>query len=302
MRVVKSRNVSLEEYLVTKKDIVDRALDEYLPEMSGALSEITESMRYTLFAGGKRIRPVLCMASAEAVGGSADSVLPVACAIEMIHTYSLIHDDLPLMDNDDYRRGKPSNHKVFGEGVAVLAGDALLTEAFCLLSGKIPQISPEKSLAIIREISAAAGFLGMIGGQVADLRAEGKDVDMETVDYIHTHKTQALITVSIRSGAMIAGAGDDDLGALSEYGKKTGLAFQIADDILDIESCRKILGKDTGRDEGLKKATYPALIGLKESKERTRTLVEDALDDIRHFDEKAEPLRMIAKFIAERKS
>lgn len=302
MKMVKSRKISLEEYLEAKKNIVDRALDEYLPEMSGPFSEISESMRYTLFAGGKRIRPVLCMASAEAVGGNADSVLPVACAIEMIHTYSLIHDDLPLMDNDDYRRGKPSNHKVFGEGVAVLAGDALLTEAFSLMSGIIPQISPEKSLAIIHEISTAAGFRGMIGGQVADLKAEGEKVDMETVNYIHSHKTQALITVSIRAGAIIAGTGTDDLNALSEYGKKTGLAFQIADDILDIESCRKILGKDTGSDEELKKATYPALIGLEESKERMQKLVEDALADIRHFDEKAEPLRMIARFIAERKS
>ncbi|MBW2558201.1 MAG: polyprenyl synthetase family protein [Deltaproteobacteria bacterium] len=292
----------LKEYLETKKKIVDRALEEYLPKRGGFSSEISESMRYTLFAGGKRIRPVLCMASAETVGGSADTVLPVACAIEMIHTYSLIHDDLPLMDNDDYRRGKPSNHKVFGEGVAVLAGDALLTEAFCLLSGKAPGISPEKSLAIIHEISAAAGFRGMIGGQVADLRAEGKEVNMETVDYIHTHKTEALITVSIRAGAIAAGTDEEDLNALSEYGRKTGLAFQIADDILDIESCREILGKDTGSDEGSKKATYPSLIGLEESREETRRLVEDALSDISRFDEKAEPLRMIARFIAERKS
>ncbi|MBW2630365.1 MAG: polyprenyl synthetase family protein [Deltaproteobacteria bacterium] len=292
----------LEEYLETKKKIVDRALEEYLPKRDGFSSEISESMRYTLFAGGKRIRPVLCMASAETVGGSANTVLPVACAIEMIHTYSLIHDDLPSMDDDDYRRGKPSNHKAFGEGVAVLAGDALLTEAFCLLSGRTPGISPEKSLSIIHEISTTAGFQGMIGGQMADLRAEGKEVDMERVNYIHTHKTQALITVSIRAGAIVASASEDDMNALSEYGRKTGLAFQIADDILDIESCREILGKDTGSDEGSKKATYPALIGLKESKEKTRKLVEDALSDISRFDEKAEPLRMIARFIAERKS
>jgi len=300
--MVENRKMLLEEYLETKKKIVDRALEEYLPKRDGFSSEISESMRYTLFAGGKRIRPVLCMASAETVGGSANTVLPVACAIEMIHTYSLIHDDLPSMDDDDYRRGKPSNHKAFGEGVAVLAGDALLTEAFCLLSGRTPGISPEKSLSIIHEISTTAGFQGMIGGQMADLRAEGKEVDMERVNYIHTHKTQALITVSIRAGAIVASASEDDMNALSEYGRKTGLAFQIADDILDIESCREILGKDTGSDEGSKKATYPALIGLKESKEKTRKLVEDALSDISRFDEKAEPLRMIARFIAERKS
>jgi len=292
----------LEEYLKTKQERVDGALGEYLPKRDGFSSEISESMRYTLFAGGKRIRPVLCMASAEAVGGREDMVLPIACAIEMIHTYSLIHDDLPSMDNDNYRRGKPSNHKIFGDGVAILAGDALLTEAFSLLSGTIKGVSPEKNLEIIREIATAAGFQGMIGGQVADLRAEGKTVDMETVDYIHAHKTQALITVSIRAGAIAAGADADDLKALSEYGRKTGLAFQIADDILDIESSREILGKETGRDEGLNKATYPALIGLAESKERTRKLVEDALSDIRRFDKKAEPLRMIARFIAERKS
>ncbi|MBW2595515.1 MAG: polyprenyl synthetase family protein [Deltaproteobacteria bacterium] len=292
----------LEEYLETKKRIVDRALEEYLPKKDGFSSEISESMRYTLFAGGKRIRPVLCMASAEAVGGSADSVLPVACAIEMIHTYSLIHDDLPSMDNDDYRRGKPSNHKVFGEGVAVLAGDALLTEAFCLMSRGTPEVSSKKTLAVLHEISTAAGFRGMIGGQVADLKAEGEKVDMEMVNYIHTHKTEMLITVSVRAGALIAGAGEDDLNALSEYGKKTGLAFQIADDILDIESSREVLGKDVGSDEGLGKATYPALIGLEESKDRTRKLVEDALSNISRFDEKAEPLRMIARFIAERKS
>ena len=300
--MVGNRKMLLEEYLEIKKRIVDRALEKYLPKRDGFSYEISESMRYTLFAGGKRIRPVLCMASAEAVGGSTDTVLPVACAIEMIHTYSLIHDDLPSMDNDDYRRGKPSNHKVFGEGVSVLAGDALLTEAFRLLSGGTTGISPEKNLTIIHEISTAAGFEGMIGGQVADLRAEGKEVDMESLNYIHTHKTQALITVSIRAGAIAAGAGEDDMSALSEYGRKTGLAFQIADDILDIESCREILGKDTGSDEGRKKATYPALIGLEQSRKKTRILVEDALSDISRFDEKAEPLRMIARFIAERKS
>ena len=300
--MVENRKMLLEEYLEIKKRIVDRALEKYLPKRDGFSYEISESMRYTLFAGGKRIRPVLCMASAEAVGGSTDTVLPVACAIEMIHTYSLIHDDLPSMDNDDYRRGKPSNHKVFGEGVSVLAGDALLTEAFRLLSGGTTGISPEKNLTIIHEISTAAGFEGMIGGQVADLRAEGKEVDMESLNYIHTHKTQALITVSIRAGAIAAGAGEDDMSALSEYGRKTGLAFQIADDILDIESCREILGNNTGSDEGRKKATYPALIGLEQSRKKTRILVEDALSDISRFDEKAEPLRMIARFIAERKS
>jgi geranylgeranyl diphosphate synthase type II len=302
MEMTKNRKISLEEYLETKKQLVDRALDGYLLVQDPDSSEIVEAMRYTLFAGGKRLRPVLCMASAEAVGGSAQTVLPAACALEMIHTYSLIHDDLPAMDDDDYRRGKPSNHKAFGEGIAVLAGDALLTEAFCLLSGNLAGISPQTALSVIHEIATAAGFQGMVGGQVADLRAEGEAVDMKRVQYIHTHKTQALITVSIRAGALIADAGEDDLIALSEYGKKMGLAFQIADDILDIESSREVLGKTTGSDEGHGKATYPALIGLEKSREEMRGLVEGALSEIRRFGEKADPLKMIAQFIAERKS
>ncbi len=301
MEMTKNRKISLEEYLKTRQAVIDRALDGYLPAKGGPSAEIREAMRYTLFAGGKRLRPVLCMASAEAVGGSAETVLPVACAIEMIHTYSLIHDDLPAMDNDDYRRGKPSSHRIFGEGVAILAGDALLTEAFCLLSEKNPGVSPETGLSIIHEIATAAGFQGMVGGQVADLRAEGAEVEMEQVQYIHTHKTQALITVSIRAGALISGVGEDDLNSLSKYGQKMGLAFQIADDILDIESCREVLGKDTGSDEGRSKATYPALIGIEESREETRRLVESALSEIRRFGERADPLRMIARFIAERK-
>jgi len=298
----KNRTISLEEYLDTRKGMVDRALDGYLPAEDGDAAEVVDAMRYSLFAGGKRLRPILCMASAEAVRGSAQMVLPVACALEMIHTYSLIHDDLPAMDDDDYRRGKPTNHTVFGEGIAILAGDALLTEAFCLLSGDHPQISPETALSVIHEIAAAAGFQGMVGGQVADLRAEGEEVDMEQVLYIHTHKTQALITVSIRAGALLAGAGADDLRALSAYGQKMGLAFQIADDILDIESSREVLGKDTGSDEGHGKATYPALVGLEESRKETQQLVEDALSEIGHFDGKADPLRLIARFVAERKS
>ncbi len=302
MEMIVNQPISLETYLAGRKEVVDRALDEYLPAVVGVSSEIVEAMRYSLFAGGKRLRPILCMASAEAVGGSMRTALPIACAIEMVHTYSLIHDDLPAMDNDAYRRGKPTNHRVFGEGIAILAGDALLTEAFCLLSGRHPGIPPEKGLTVLHEVARAAGFQGMVGGQVADLRAEGEVVDRQQVDYIHTHKTQALITVSIRAGALLADAGIDDLNALSAYGDMTGLAFQIADDILDIESSRKALGKDTGSDEGRGKATYPALIGLERSREEMSRLVEDALSAIRRFDDRIDPLRMIARFIAERKS
>lgn len=294
--------MSLEAYLTARKRVVDDALHGYLPATEGFSSEIVNAMRYSLFAGGKRLRPLLCMAAAEAVGGNARAVLPVACALEMVHTYSLIHDDLPAMDDDDFRRGKPTNHKIFGEGIAVLAGDALLTEAFCLLSGNHPELPPEKRCAVLHEIATAAGFRGMVGGQAADLKAEGEAADREQVDYIHTHKTQALITVSIRAGALLAEADTDDLDALSVYGDKTGLAFQIADDILDIESSRTVLGKDTGSDEGRGKATYPALVGLDGSREELHNLIEDALAAIHRLDERADPLRMIARFIAERKS
>jgi geranylgeranyl diphosphate synthase type II len=244
------------------------------------------------------------MAAAETVGGKSETVFPVACAIEMIHTYSLIHDDLPSMDNDDFRRGVPTNHKIFGEGIAVLAGDALLTEAFHLMSNReiVATVAPEALLRTIREISHAAGFYGMIGGQVIDLESEGKDADLETLDYIHRHKTEALLTVSIRSGAILAGASDADLAALSEYGRGIGLAFQITDDILDIEGDRETLGKDTGRDAAHRKVTFPSLLGIDVSRKRAQESIDEALSKIAHFDDKADPLRMIAKFIIERKS
>lgn len=296
--------LSLETYLKERKKIVDEALERYLPGKDNYPSTIFESVRYSVFASGKRLRPVLCMASAEAVGGDIETVLPVACAIELIHTYSLIHDDLPVMDDDDYRRGQLANHKVFGEGIAVLAGDALLTEAFHLMSSKdlMKNTGSDRLVTVINEISKASGFFGMVGGQVADLESEGKDVDEKALHYIHTHKTEALVTVSIRAGAMLAGGNEKDIHALSEYGRKIGLAFQIADDILDIESTREVLGKDTGSDEERGKVTWPALFGLEPSREKAFELVASALSDIQHFDEKALPLRKIARFIVERKS
>lgn len=296
--------VSLKEYLKERKKIVDDALDQFLPGEDRFPPLIFKSMRYSVFAGGKRLRPILCMAAAETVGGDIERVVPVACAIELIHTYSLIHDDLPLMDDDDFRRGMPTNHKVFGEGIAVLAGDALLTEAFHLMSdGEIlDKVTPEALLKTISEISTAAGFYGMIGGQVVDLESEGKDADMETLDYIHRHKTEALLTVSIRAGAILTGASETDLAALSAYGRGIGLAFQITDDILDIEGDKEILGKDTGSDKAHSKVTFPALLGLDGSRKRARESIEEALSNIAHFDDKADPLRMIARFIIERKS
>ncbi len=296
--------LSLEKYFKKRKKIVDDALEKYLPGTDNFPSTIFESTRYSVFAGGKRLRPILCMASAEAVGGDIETVLPVACAIELIHTYSLIHDDLPVMDDDDYRRGQLTNHKVFGEGIAVLAGDALLTEAFHLMSSRnlMENVSSDRLVTVINEISKASGFFGMVGGQVADLESEGKDVDEKALHYIHTHKTEALITASIRAGAVLAGGNEKDIHALSEYGRKIGLAFQIADDILDIESTREVLGKDIGSDKERRKVTWPALFGLEPSREKAFELIGGALTDIQHFDEKALPLSKIARFIVERKS
>ncbi len=293
---------TVEEYLKARKNIVDDALDRYLPGEDNFPGVIFKSVRYSIFAGGKRIRPILCMASAEAVGEDRETVLHVACALEMIHTYSLIHDDLPVMDDDDYRRGKLTNHKVFGEDIAVLAGDALLTEAFRLMSkrelaGNIPA---DRFLTVINEISEAAGFLGMVGGQVVDVRSEGKEIDEKTLNYIHTHKTGALILASVRAGAIIAGAGEYELAALSEYGRHAGLAFQIADDILDIEGERELLGKNIGSDKSRGKATFPAFFGLEESRRMACELIDKALSDITMLDGKAEPLRMIARYIIER--
>ncbi len=304
MKAAIEKITSLDDYLKARKKIVDEALDRYLPGEDNFPPVIFKSVRYSIFAGGKRIRPILCIASTEAVGGDIETALPVACALELVHTYSLIHDDLPVMDDDDYRRGKLTNHKVFGEDIAVLSGDALLTEAFHLMSkrefaGKIP---PGRLLTVINEVSEAAGFLGMVGGQVVDVESEGKEVDEKTLNYIHIHKTGAIIGASVRAGAIIAGAGDYELNTLSKYGRHIGLAFQIADDILDIEGNQKLLGKDIGGDKSRRKVTFPAFFGLEASRKRARELVDKALSNIALFDNRAEPLRMIARYIIERRS
>lgn len=295
---------NLEEYLKSKKKTVDTALERYLPGVTSAPPIIFESVRYSVFAGGKRIRPILCLASAEAVGGEAEAVLPAACALEMIHTYSLIHDDLPAMDDDDYRRGKPTNHKVFGEALAVLAGDALLTEAFHLLSKKelFKGVPAENILRVIHELSQAAGYFGMVGGQVVDIQSEGRAIDEETLYFIHTHKTGALMTAAVRTGAILAGATEEQIHALSQYGRDLGIAFQVADDILNVEGNRETLGKDTGSDARLKKATFPAVMGLEASHRKAREFVAHALAHLEPFDEKAEPLRAIARYTIERHS
>ena len=295
---------SLKTYLEARKKIVDEALGQYLPDEDRYPPEIFKAVRYSLFAGGKRIRPILCLAAAEAVGGKIYPVLPAACALELIHTYSLIHDDLPAMDDDDYRRGMLTNHKVFGEGVAILAGDALLTEAFRLLADRelFETIPPEKLLAAIHEIAMAAGFFGMVGGQVVDMQSEGKVVDSDTLHYIHTHKTGAMIIASVKVGAILSNAEETDIHALALYGRHIGLAFQIADDILNVEGDTKLMGKGTGSDKGRGKITYPAFIGMEASREKARELVDSALSVISHFDDRAMPLRMIAAYITERRS
>ena len=296
------KDFPLKNYLAARKEMIDEALNHCLPGPEDFPPMIFQAVRYSLFAGGKRLRPILCLASAEAVGGDAGTVLPAACALEMIHTYSLIHDDLPAMDDDDMRRGRPTSHKVFGEAAAILAGDALLTEAFSLMSAgdRAVRIPAERRLQTIHEIAEAAGFRGMIGGQIVDIQSEGRSPVPETLDYIHAHKTGALILASVRAGALLSGAGAADLEALSGYGRHAGLAFQIADDILNVEGDRSLLGKDTGSDAKRGKLTFPGLWGLDASRAKTAALAGLALSAIRHFDDRAGPLRSIARYIIER--
>lgn len=293
----------LKRYLADRKSVVDKALQKYFPQPEGPASDLIEAMRYSLFAGGKRLRPILCMGGAEAVEGSADDVLPVACSLELIHTYSLIHDDLPAMDDDVLRRGKPTNHKVFGEATALLAGDGLLTEAFRLLTAEelSDRLSPRVTLRVIRMIATAAGYGGMVGGQAVDIQWEGKTADFPILEYIHIHKTGALITASVTAGALLAGADGSQLDSITQYGEKIGLAFQIADDVLDIEGDKTAMGKTAGADKQKGKTTYPAVLGLEKSKKIQSELIASAIRALDKFDEKAEPLRQIARYIIERK-
>ncbi|MEA5113466.1 MAG: farnesyl diphosphate synthase [Geobacteraceae bacterium] len=297
--------MDLKHYLKNMQQLVDEALEKYLPAADELPSSVHKAMRYSVFAGGKRVRPILLLAACDTVGGDMEKAMPAACAMEMIHTYSLIHDDLPAMDDDDFRRGIPTNHKVFGEATAILAGDALLTEAFILLSSPERNGSPDPGalLGVIQEIAVSSGSRGMIGGQVVDMESEGsKEVDLATVQYIHTHKTGALIRASVKSGALIGGASGRELDAIVRYGEAVGLAFQIADDILDIEGTTEQIGKDAGSDQARGKATYPAVMGIAASKQRAEELVDVALNALGCFDEKANPLRGIARYIVKRKS
>ena len=295
--------MELKTYLREKKAVVDEALARCFPDPSGPASDLIRAMKYSLFAGGKRLRPILCIAGAEAVGGTGQQVLPVACAIELIQTYSLIHDDMPVMDDDDLRRGKPTCHKVFGDALALLAGDGLLTEAFHLMAseGMSEGASAPALIRAMELIASGAGYRGMVGGQVADIQMQGIRVDLPSVMYIHTHKTAALITASVVSGAVLAGGSEPQVEAITTYGNKIGLAFQISDDILNIESDCETLGKGTGTDAEMGKATYPSVEGLTRSKEVQSTLVREAVDSLREFDRSADPLRTIATYIIERK-
>lgn len=293
----------IENYLEDRKTLVEEALKKFMPEPSGLAGDVISAMNYSLFAGGKRIRPILCIAGAEAVGGSSDDVLPVACAIELIHSYSLIHDDLPAMDNDDLRRGKPTNHKVFGEAVALLAGDGLLTLAFNLMAGYGVDKKVEKTalLRVIELISSAAGYKGMVGGQVVDISYEGKDPEPAVVEYIHTHKTGAMIAASVTAGTILAGGSEEESKSINRYGQQVGLAFQIADDILNIEGDRRAMGKEIGSDKVRGKITYPSVFGITESKTIQKRLIKQAIESLNRFDKRAEPLRELARYIINRK-
>ncbi len=285
-------------YLALAKDRVELALDASLgPEQP---EKLREAMRYSLLAGGKRLRPILCLAACELTGGDSEKAIPTAVAIEMIHTMSLIHDDLPAMDNDDLRRGSPTNHKVYGDAIAILAGDALLTRAFEMVSLRTKGVSAERLLRVVGELSLVSGAPGLVGGQVVDLECEGKDVDLNTLEYIHIHKTGALLKASVICGAIIGGANDELLEALRIYAKSIGLAFQIIDDILDVTSSSEVLGKTAGKDLIADKTTYPKLLGLEKSRDRANELVQRAKKVLNPWKENASPLLSLADFIISR--
>jgi len=294
--------MDIKSYLSKRKTLIDTSLDKLVPPAKMFPASVHEAMRYSLFAGGKRVRPILALAAAEALGAKTAGLLPLAGSLELIHTYSLIHDDLPAMDDDDLRRGRPTCHKVYGEAIAILAGDGLLNMAFEVLSDphRTKAIPANRLISIIREISVASGVRGMVGGQVVDMESEGKDIDFPTLEYIHTHKTGALIRASVRVGALYARAGKRQFAALTRYGEMVGLAFQIADDILDITGTQEEIGKDVGSDLKKDKKTFPSFYGLEESRRRANEVAEHAVHSLQAFDRKADPLRELAKYIVNR--
>jgi geranylgeranyl diphosphate synthase type II len=296
-KAVRPQADGLSLYLERRRKLVEQALARAVPAVSVRPGTIHKAMRYSLLAGGKRLRPILALAAAEACGAKDPTgVLPAACAVELIHTYSLIHDDLPCMDDDDLRRGRPTSHKVFGEGVAVLAGDALLTRAFGLIAGIKPAKRYPLSL-LLEEMADAAGSLQLIAGQVADLEAEGKKLSIREVRFIHERKTAAMIVLPIRLGAMVANASPAQLKALTEFGQALGLAFQILDDILDVTATSEQLGKSAGKDLKASKATYPAVIGLEASRKEAARLTKKAHAALRIFGAKSSRLAQMAEYL-----
>jgi geranylgeranyl diphosphate synthase, type II len=293
--------MTVPEFFEKDRALVDAALQKLLPSESTLPVSIHKAMRYSVFAGGKRIRPILCLETARIFSPQAEGAVEVGCALEFIHTYSLIHDDLPALDNDDLRRGKPTNHKVFGEATAILAGDALLTLAFQTLA--MAPVEPQRRLAILAMIAEAAGTdRGMIGGQVADLEAEGKPGDKGMLEYIHRAKTAALIRASIVAGAIAGGAERSDLARLMSFGENIGWAFQVVDDILDVEESSAALGKTAGKDQAQKKATYPALHGLEVSRDIAADLETRALKELEFYGQRAENLKQLAQFLVARRA
>lgn len=298
-RPAPATSFDLASFLETRTDAVNKALDRFLPPAKTMPATIHKAMRYSLFAGGKRMRPALCLAAAAACGGAESQAMPLACAVECVHTYSLIHDDLPAMDNDDYRRGKLTNHKVFGEGIAVLAGDALLTQAFEIAA--LCQATPRYSHRdIILEIARASGSLQLIAGQVADLEAEGKKVSAQQLRYIHERKTSALLCCSVRLGGMSANCSPAQLKALTDFGYHVGLAFQVIDDILDVTQTSEKLGKTAGKDTKAQKATYPSIVGLEKSRKIAEELTNKAFAALNIFKGKAVALESLAEFLLKR--
>ncbi len=296
--------MDLKAYLEERRRLVNRTLETYISVVRGPAPRVVEAMHYSLFAGGKRLRPILCLAASEAVGGDAREALPVACALEMIHTYSLIHDDLPAMDDDELRRGRPTCHKQFDEATAILAGDGLLTEAFRVMAECAPLFSGRETvlLEVMELIATAAGYRGMVGGQMLDLQAEGKEISLKELETIHRLKTGALLTAAVRSGALVGGGSRQEVNLLNSFGEKFGLAFQITDDILDVEGNREEMGKTPGADVKRRKATYPGLLGLEQAKIWAGKLVEGAVADLETLGERAAPLQEMARYLLVRRT
>jgi geranylgeranyl diphosphate synthase type II len=298
---VSAASTRIEEVLGHYAPLIAAGLERAVPPVEGSLGKLHEAMRYSVLAGGKRLRPTLCLASCEAVGGDPAHACNAAVALELVHTYSLIHDDLPCMDDDDLRRGKATNHKVYGEAMAVLAGDGLLTRAFEVIAAELAGVSAPARARMVEILAAGAGPRGMVGGQALDLEAEGSpDVDLPTLQYIHTHKTGALFSASCRLGALAGGAGEEEVSLLGKFGEKIGLAFQIVDDLLDETGRPEELGKATGKDRGRGKATYPRLLGYDESRRRVAELGRVALEITERFGEPGKSLGTIARFVMER--